>query len=291
MSIKILFFISFVLVLFYVIFGSIANTLYFTAHAVSEKTLIFIHTILGSPFYLILLATLVLRLHITFKDSTFRMSTRTSYLFWSLSIICSIAAIAGIVGAQLQYSDSKQTVKIGIYLAIIWTLLYLPLYFIGSITAVWYFVGNLSKLAKLRATSQRDVTVKEDEISLDTTQQRMVNVSAKYILLFLVAILSTLITVIATPFFNQYPALAVITRMIWTFDFCLNFICLYLQFSFATKHYHTFCGCLDNICRKIVSKRTKRAIHRESKCEMTPNIPSIHGRETVHSASMFETQT
>ena len=263
--IKILFLISFVLVLFCLIFGVIENTIHFTTFPIHEQTFTFIHASLGAQFYVILLATLVFRLHITFKDSSLRMSTRTIYLFSILLIVCIIAAIVGIIGFQLQHSDFEQTVTIGRYLEIAYFLIYLPLYFIGSIAAVRYFVCNLSKLAKLRASSLRDVTVKEDEISLDTTQQRMVNVSAKYILLFCVAILSTLFTVMGYMFLHQYPALAVIMRMIWTFDFCLNLICLYLQFSFASEHYHTFCGCLDNICRKIVSKRTKRAIHRESR--------------------------
>ena len=187
-SINILFCVSIVLLLIYLVFGVIANTLHFTPHAIPEKALISIQQATGGLFYLILLATLVLRLHITFKESTFGMTTRTIYLFSILLIICIIAAIVGIIGFQLQYSNFQETVNIGLWMSLAWLFVYWPLYFVGSTAAVWYFLGNLSKLTELRITSPRAVTLKADDVSLDSTQQRMVNVSAKYILLFLVAI-------------------------------------------------------------------------------------------------------
>ena len=297
-SINILFSVSIVLLLVYFTFGAIANTLYFTAYEIPVATAYSIQCSSGSLFYLILLATLVFRLHITFKESTFEMTTRSIYLFSILLIVCLISSISGIIAFQTHYSDSKEPMKIDDWKPtrngwILLSLLYWPLYFVGSAAAVWCFVGNLSKLAKLRINSPRAVTVKADNVSLDSTQQRMVNISAKYILLFLLAVLSTLSTYIGNMFLYQNPKLCPLISMIWTLDCCLNFICLYLQFSFATEHYHTFCGCLDNICRKIISKRTKTAIHRisTSRCEMPPTIPpsTYSGHATVHSASEIKT--
>ena len=214
-------------------------------------------------------------------------------MFFILFIVCIIAIICGSIGRGLQYSDSEQTAAISEYMGLVFIFFYWPLYIIGSIAAVRYFVGNLQKLAKLRATSLRDVTVKEEDISLNSTQQQMVNVSAKYILLFFVAIISTVSTIIVATVLDNYPHLKAIYSMFWTFDFCLNFICLYLQFSFAAEHYHKFCGCLDNVCRAMVSKRTKRVIHGESisRCEMPPKIPpSNHsGHMNVLSGSEIET--
>ena len=175
-SIRILFFVSIVLLLVYFIFGAIANSLHFTAYAIPVKTVSSIQGSSGALFYLILLATLVLRLHITFKESTFRMSTRTIYLFSILLIVCVISAIVGTIAGQLQYSDSEETVNIGLLMGGVWYLVYWPLYFVGSTAAVWYFVGNLSKLTELRITSPRAVTVKADDIKLTSTQHRMVNV-------------------------------------------------------------------------------------------------------------------
>ena len=287
-SIVILFYVSFVLVLIYLIFGTTTKILYFSAQAIPYQTFMSIQRPFGLFFYLIPLLTLVLRLHITFKDSTFRMSTRTIYLFSILLIVCIIAAIVNAIGTGVLNSDSDQTVTIGEYMVSVFYLLYWLLYFVGSTAAVWYFVGNLSKLAKLRSTSLRDVTVKEDDIKLDSTQQRMVNLSAKYILLFCVAMLSTVLVIVghmSLGFIQHDSGLFVIEYIIWAFDFCLNFICLYLQFSFATEHYHTFCGCLDKICRKMVSKRTQRAIHRQSisRCEIQS------GRMNMHSSSEIKT--
>ena len=297
-SINILFSVSIVLLLIHLIFGAIANSLHFTPHAIPERTLISIHYSTGILFYLILLATLVLRLHITFKESAFGMTTRTIYLFSILLIVCIIAAIVAIIGMQLQCSNFEETVNIGLWMSGASGIVYWTLYFVGSTAAVWYFVGNLSKLTELRITSPRAVTLKADDVSLDSTQQRMVNVSAKYILLFLVAILSTLFTNIGnmtvySMFLHQHLSLYGIVNMVWTLDLCLNFICLYLQFSFAAEHYRLFCGCLDNVCRNIVSRRTKTAIHRESmsRCDMPPTIsPSTQsGHATVHCASDIKT--
>ena len=296
-AIKMLFFVSLALMLFCQIFAVIATITYFTTHAIPEQTVTGIQGSAGSLFYLILLVTLVLRLHITFEESIYKMTTRTVYMFSILFIVCIIAVIIGSIGNQLRYSDSEQTEIIGRYMALVFYLVYWPLYFIGSIAAVRYFVSNLSKLAKLRANSLRDVTLKKEDISLDSTQQRMVNVSAKYILLFFVAIVFTLFTIIVTAVGTIDPSLYVILGMVWTLDFCLNFICLYLQFSFAAEHYHRLCGCLDKISRELVSQRTKREIHREAisrgnMSNLPPKIPSStqSGHMEVLSGSEVKTQ-
>ena len=52
--------------------------------------------------------------------------------------------------------------------------------------------------------------------------------------------------------------------LLYCMDFFINLLCLYLQFAFAADHYRKCCGFLDSPCRAMVSKRTKRDIHRLS---------------------------
>merc|ERR1719433_1206281 len=55
----------------------------------------------------------------------------------------------------------------------------LSLYFMGCVLAVYFFVRNLSKLTKARATSIRDVTITSArQIELDPQQTKLSDVSS-----------------------------------------------------------------------------------------------------------------
>merc|ERR1719474_1695007 len=66
-------------------------------------------------------------------------------------------------------------------------------YIFGSFVAVRVFVKNLKTLALLRVNSHRDVTASADAIALSDQQQKLLDLSAKYVLLFVFAILSTVL--------------------------------------------------------------------------------------------------
>lgn len=222
-------------------------------------------------FHLSLLSTLVLRLHKTFSKSTYEMS---KVVYWGF-IAMFLVEIALIIAVML-----TGYVVIG--------LAFYGLYIIGSILAVTFFVRSLSQLARCRAMTLRESVVTPDDIHLDSAQQKLVNLAAKYVLLFILAILSTISALII------YIMVPDLVSAVAALDFCVNLLCLHLQFHFATKQYHSLCGFLDKQCNKAVTGRTKKAIAKDSsisKALSTQLGLGEHSPRSPSSASVQSTST
>ena len=119
-------------------------------------------------------------------------------------------------------------------------------------------MGNLSKLAMLRSNSVRDLNITEDSILLDKHQQRLSDLSARYLLLFLIASASTVLCSVLS-----YLVLGNLAGVFISMDSCVNVVCLYLQFGFAQSYYNRFCGYCDRRCIVVISKRMRRSIYRK----------------------------
>ena len=217
-------------------------------------------------FLLSLLGTLVMRLYITFKGSVLEMSRHTIRFFvilFVIEVILSITIAVLTAGDRdvVQGDDDH-------FISILTFISFLFLYFIGSASAVHLFVANLSELSRLQAASQTDLEgVTAKDMSLNVKQQKTLRLSAKYILLFLVAISSTILS-----FLLLIVQIADFLGLFWSIDLCVNVLCLYLQFAFAADHYRKCCCCLDSCCRAMVSNRVKRVIHRESGGDHAPAV-------------------
>merc|ERR1712062_71507 len=128
-------------------------------------------------FHLSLLSTLVLRLHKTFSKSTYAMSKVATWGFIALFIL----EIALLITCFIFTSYS------------LWMgFIFYVLYVLGSTLAVTFFVRSLSLLVRSRINTLRHSMVTPDDIHLDPAQQKLVNLSAKYVLLFILTILSTI---------------------------------------------------------------------------------------------------
>jgi len=192
-------------------------------------------------FHLSLLSTLVLRLHKTFSKSNYAMPKVVTWGFIAMFVVeISLIIAFFITGDALP------------------TLIFYVLYIIGSTLAVTFFVRSLSRLVMSRIHTLRDSVVTPDDIHLDPAQQKLVELAAKYVLLFILAIFSTISALSVGGYL--VPSLA---STVVALDFCVNLLCLHLQFHFATKQYQTLCGCLDKQCIKAVTAKTKRAIANE----------------------------
>merc|ERR550525_1402745 len=117
-------------------------------------------------------------------------------------------------------------------------------------------------------------------IQLDSRQQQLSDVASKYMMLFAMAMFSSVLT---------YSTLLYIVNLdsglrhsFSAMDTTVSLYCIALQFTFATKHYNKVCAFCDRKCMDIGSQRTKRIIHRhislkninlESK---TPESPPDH---------------
>ena len=201
-------------------------------------------------FLLSLLLTLVTRLYITFKDSALRMSQCTVSLFVVLFVVLFILNILNVAGYVLVAVGNEE---FGMILHLSAGFVSLFLYIAGCALAVRLFAVNLSKVAKF-SVDPND----KQSLSLNHKQLRLLHLSAKYILLFFVAVLST----ISTAFF-----ILLISRkcggLFASFDLCVNLLCLYLQFAFATNSYQKCCGYPDSLCRAAALRRTKMQIQKD----------------------------
>ena len=131
--------------------------------------------------------------------------------------------------------------------------------------AVYFFISNLRKLAHAREHTLEKMNISEEDIRLDKFQLRMIHLAARYLILYGVATISSVIlTVICGIFIFQQEALLSVAGVPICIDFCVNLWCMYLQFGFAHEHYRGCCGYLDGLCRKVISINTRRSIHRLS---------------------------
>ena len=185
-----------------------------TAHAFQYDGPLFIEVI-GSMsvglFFVTLLGTLIFRLYISFRGSVYRMSKPLILIFSVIMVIDS----AGWIIFSLFYVYIKPIPLLGLSL--------LLLYIIGSILAVHYFVSNLKKVALARESTLQNLNL--DQIKLDQKQQELSDFSAKYMMLFALAIVSTIIAdILALLIVNRGSGLR---APIWALDICINLYLMY----------------------------------------------------------------
>ena len=217
-------------------------------------------------FYVLLLFVLVLRLHLTFKGTSFEMSQHSLYSFAIMFVVLLVLIIVGTVGLCFFYLNDHIGWILFLSAAIPGTFLYCCV----CALAVLLFVSNLSVIAKMQNSSQRDVSPRAEDLSLNDKQLKLLNLAAKYILLFFVAIFVTIFT-----FFLIFIVSFTFGSIFVSIDLCVNLLCLYLQFAFAANDYGKCCGCLDSRCRAIVLERTKKDMHKES--TSVPNMSPRSG--------------
>ena len=195
----------------------------------------------------IVLLTLVTRLYLTFRATALQMTANTVYLFSILFMLLVVLNILSVVGNTFIVYDEED---IGWLPYVTANVLGLFVYVAGCALAVGLFVTNLSNIAKTQA---------ETCVDLSPKQRTLLHLSAKYILLFFVASLSTGFTV-----FFSYIVSFEFRGLFASVDMSVSFLCLYLQFGFAEENYQKWCGCLDSRSRMVVEKRAERDMQRES---------------------------
>merc|ERR1712087_609896 len=130
-----------------------------------------------------LLATLVVRLFVVFETSTFRVPNHTRNVFWVLFALLLLLACVILVSMLVGYNDT-------LFLYVVWLFLYV---LIGGF-AVYLFIRNLLGVAALQDTN----SPRHDATRSNKHQLKMIALSTKYLALFSVAMLSTVVTLIST---------------------------------------------------------------------------------------------
>ena len=225
-------------------------------------------------YFITLLANLVARLHIAFKDSKFKMSRNNKCLFGIIFILLFLICIAFAVGILLQYyyhtfGDYSIMDLKAVEYRIIMGIPFFFIFFIGSAVSIRLFVGNVFELTTMQSVSSCDLdmnakdTVARD-VPLSARQQTILHLSAKYISLFYVASLSTILFVTLSLTHLKFVGLFT------SIDICINLLCLHLQFNFAQKQYEKCCCCWDACCTALVHRRAKKSIFKECKSNAMP---------------------
>ena len=180
--------------------------------------------------FMCVLGTLLVRLHITFEQSMYRMSKQTKNIFitlYCIIILLTLTAIA--IWAYLFFQ--RNLGKIITWLTVVW-ILFLSicfLYITTAIAAVWIFCSNLLKLATLESPTS-------DPSDFNATQMRLVNMSTKYITLFCISavcIFACLMVHIVYHYAKLPYHLDILSTSV---DCVISIVCLYMQYAFASKY-------------------------------------------------------
>ena len=258
-ELKYLFILSFILALLSTIALTVHISLDATESTVLSPVWLFvvdsfaILCILG--FFMTLLGTLVARLHITFKGSALKMTKKNMYLFAIIFGLMLKLLMLGSVYLIFENIFINSPVEI----QLCFQIAFLCIFVVGSAQAIRLFVINMFELTKWQSRSTDELTANAAEISLNSRQQKMLNLSAKYVSLFCMASLSTILFFfLSLSFGSVYPL-----NPLSPFDFCINLLRLSLQFSFADQHYERCCCCWDSCCRAMVYSKAKKSISKE----------------------------
>ena len=252
-----LFFVCFITALLFTGGRVSANIIYLISGANPLTPMIFLICEYIYYFFVdMLFVTLVIRLYVVFKGTSLEMTKKTVYSFVILLVFWNILLI--FCGFGLYYAEyvNEKTGTILYYSALFPSFV---LYVAGAALAVQLFVKNLSTVAKMQNLSPRASSKQADDIPLNAKQMNVLRLSAKYILLYFVAVFSSGLAFSLFHIVSQEYS-----GIFFSVDLCVNLSCLYLQFAFAKRHYLKCCGCLDSRCSAIVLKKTKMEMHRES---------------------------
>merc|ERR1712141_150719 len=80
------------------------------------------------------------------------------------------------------------------------TISFAVLFIVGTVLAIYCFVSNLSNIAQAHVLSMDYLDIEPEQIGLDKNQQTMIDLAAKYMLLYLISISCTVFALLLTYF-------------------------------------------------------------------------------------------
>eukprot|EP01084_Bolivina_argentea_P059156 107984_1 len=233
-----------------------------------------------------LLAILMKRLHSSFKNSTYALSTtHTTILIFMYLVIVFLCAfsVAEYTIVTLNYDGNwNKHEKELQYTTRIFKICMILSYILTSAYCITIFTIKLLKLTKLQMTSVLDVnalTVKGTHLS--NVQKKLIQKTSKYIGLLTVAMSSTCVTATSWLLTNvlwdkndNYGTLnsylTEVVVLLTTFDSIVNIICLYLQFPFSNRYYNILCKCNQWLCQKVLTIYVEKS----SNAKRFQNVPT-----------------
>ena len=147
------------------------------------------------------------------------------------------------------YHGQQEMLTACLYVVLVWIIIYA----ITSAFAVYLFVRKLLRLAVLQTSTLHTNALNIP--SMNKQQTQMIELSTKYLTLFLFAMVSTLLSVAAAA-----PLGGPMVSILIPVDMCVNAACLFLQYPFAQAQYNSLCSQLDSRIGKLLEQQMKRAI-------------------------------
>ena len=225
-----------------------------------------------------LLATFLVRLHITFDESLFAMNRTMRISIWCSFILFVLEAVASIVCLWIGWlgENGKVNAKRIEMEHYFWTLALssFSTYLICSAVAVSIFTTNLFRWAQSRKdtvqraligslhemneTADSSLNRYKKSIALNLTQQRIINMATRYVFLFLVTAVCSVICYVSCYFEVE----SVNPSILWSMDCVANILCLYFQYPWTAHLYDKSCGKVDGCCRRLITRNVKANIKR-----------------------------
>ena len=226
-----------------------------------------------------ILATFLVRLHITFDESLFAMSNTMRTTIWLSFILFLLQATASLVflwigwlaeNGRLDAEAAERKEKERYF----WTfaLSSFCTYLICSAVAVSIFTTNLFKWARSRKDTVQHNYIGKDTIgsldgvmddkrksfALNITQQRIISMATRYVFLFLVTAVCSVLC-----YFTCYLGIYTFNpSILWSMDCVTNILCLYLQYPWTTHLYDKSCRKVDGCCRRLITRNVKANVSR-----------------------------
>ena len=272
----ILFVITLIVIVCYILALFIPNTIYIINKSFKETTKDGVQAI-AVTFYSLILATLEttfsMRLLVTFniKGSTNELSTSLKRIIWFILIYMSILEICFVIFTLLVGFGRSELIEwIG---------------YIGYIMMFSYSFSSafivLTFARKLHDVIRNDLQIFRSESEQKLSDTGLIDILAKYLLLALFQFITTMICAsgMVTSLIFRYKApekydyAGDIAYIIMNIDVIINAICLYLQYSFAQKYYHKCC----KMCHRFCKNCSLNCIKVSEQSEINKNgVPTDH---------------
>jgi len=209
-----------------------------------------ISTFVYAVLFLCVWANLTVRLFMAFRERVLKISRKQQ--------ICYVITFVYLLLNALAASACQLLILVGngftpsIWFQLLLGVVFMIVFAVSALCIVFSFVSKLFTLEKV---------CEEEPIGLNKMQQKLMDLSSKYISLFLMASISSFITMF-TGFYESATDLSIsISLFLVPIDCCVNLICIYLQCEFADHQYATCCGKPDRCCKAVMTKIWAGSFH------------------------------
>jgi len=256
-ALKIIFFLSTTSSTAFTVSSVVTIALCLTSYKKQALILGSISTFIYASLFLCIWANLTVRLYVAFQGSIYKLTQREQIGYILTFIYLVLNAFAASICQLLVLVGEDLAPPIWVQLLL--GVLFMVIFSVSALCAMCAFTEKTFILGKSRTKKQIKVFCEEEPIPLNEMQEKLMDLSSKYISLFLLASLSSFITMFSG-FYESASDLRVSLFLV-PVDCCVNLVCIFLQYNFAVDHYNKFCGPLDRCCKRIMTNGWKASIH------------------------------